>query len=65
MSSFVPTRYDKEYEMLKSMRPHVEGHFKTLFKYGRFPKRNKVLGRESRQSELEYMALPEVQKRPY
>jgi len=65
MTSFVPTRYDKEYEMLKSMRPHVEGHFKTLFKYGRFPKRNESLGRESTESELKYMALPEVQKRPY
>lgn len=54
MSSFVPTIYDKEHEMLKSMRPHVEGHFTPLFKYGRFPKRNEVLGRESTQSELEY-----------
>ena len=59
------TNYDKEYEMLKSMEPHVTGHQQTIIRFGRFPKRNKALGRESTASEIAYMEQPEVQKRPY
>ena len=66
---FVPppetTNYDKEYEMLKSMEPHVTGHALTLQKFGRFPKRNEVLGRESTPEEIKYMEQPEIKKRPY
>ena len=59
------TNYDKEFEMLKSMEPHVTGHQQTIIRFGRFPKRNKALGRESTASEIAYMEQPEVQKRPY
>ena len=59
------TNYDKEYEMLKSMEPHVTGHQQTIIQFGRFPKRNKALGRESTDNEIRYMERPEVQKRPY
>ena len=59
------TNYDKEYEMLKSMEPHVNGHRQTVSRFGRFPKRNEALGRKSTPEEINYMQQPEVQKRPY
>ena len=59
------TNNDIEWEMLKSMEPHIVGHRQTIEKFGRFPKRNKALGRESTTSEIAYMEQPEVQKRPY
>ena len=59
------TNYDKEYNMLKSMEPHMVGHKQTIQMFGRFPKRNEALGRESTPQEINYMQLPEVQKRPY
>ena len=59
------TNYDKEYAMLKSMEPHVTGHNTTMQMFGRFPKRNEALGRESTPQEISYMERPEVKKRPY
>ena len=59
------TNNDKEYEMLKSMEPHVTGHKQTIIQFGRFPKRNEALGRESTPQEISYMERPEVKKRPY
>lgn len=59
------TNYDKEWEMLKSMEPHMVGHKQTIIQFGRFPKRNEALGRESTPGEIAYMERPEVQKRPY
>ena len=59
------TNYDKEFTMLKSMGPHVVGHKQTIQMFGRFPKRNAALGRESTPDELNYMERPEVKKRPY
>ena len=65
MGSIEPTNYDKEYDMLKSMEPHVKGHLQTIQKFGRFPKRNEALGRKPTPEEIRYMEQPEVQKRPY
>tara|TARA_Y100000389_G_scaffold138031_1_gene135711 strand:- start:3182 stop:3868 length:687 start_codon:yes stop_codon:yes gene_type:complete len=59
------TNNDKEYEMLKSMESHVTGHQQTIIQFGRFPKRNEALGRESTPQEISYMERPEVKKRPY
>ena len=59
------TNYDKEYEMLQSMKPHVNGHFDVIRRFNRFPKRNKALKRETTDSEKYYLEQPEVQKRPY
>jgi uncharacterized protein (DUF924 family) len=59
------TNYDKEWEMLKTMEPHVTGHANTMKNFGRFPKRNEVLGRKSTSNEIAYMERPEVKKRPY
>ena len=59
------TNYDKEWEMLKSMEPHVSGHEQVVRRFGRFPKRNEVLGRKSTKQEIVYMEQPEVKKRPY
>ena len=42
-----------------------KGHFAVCERFGRFPKRNKVLGRESTPEEIEYMASAEAQGRPY
>jgi len=65
MASIEPTKYDKEYEMLKSMEPHLKGHLEVIQVFGRFPKRNEALGRESTPAEITYMEQPEVKKRPY
>ena len=59
------TNYDKEFEMLTSMEPHVKGHKEVISIYRRFPKRNKALGRENTKNEETYLQRPEVQKRPY
>ena len=42
-----------------------KGHLAVCERFGRFPKRNKVLGRESTPEEIEYMASAEAQGRPY
>jgi len=59
------TNYDKEYAMLKSMEPHVIGHKQTIQMFGRFPKRNVALGRETTIQEEQYLNREEVKKRPY
>ena len=59
------TNYDKEWDMINAMEPHAIGHYFTLKRFGRFPKRNAALGRESTADELNYMEQPEVKKRPY
>jgi len=59
------TNHDKEWEMLKTMEPHQKGHMETIGLFGRFPKRNEALGRESTEREIRYMEQPEVKKRPY
>jgi uncharacterized protein (DUF924 family) len=51
--------------MLKSMEPHVQGHRQVIQMYGRFPKRNVVLDRDSTYHEIQYMNREEVKKRPY
>ena len=55
----------QEWKMFQEMKPHVEGHLKTIKDFGRFPKRNDALGRESTEEEKEYMEQPAVKKRPY
>lgn len=59
------TNNDIEWEMLKSMEPHMVGHRNIIQMFGRFPKRNEALGRKSTPKEINYMQLPEVQKRSY
>ena len=59
------TNNDKEYAMLKSMEPHVTGHNMTMRMFGRFPKRNVALGRETTIQEEQYLNREEVKKRPY
>ena len=54
-----------EMKMFKQMEIHVIGHFTTLMQYGRFPKRNEAMGRQSTEREIAYMEQPEVKKRPY
>ena len=47
------------------MEPHVTGHNTTMRLFGRFPKRNKVLGRENTIQEEQYLNREDVKKRPY
>ena len=44
---------------------HIQGHLKVIERFGRFPKRNAAMGRESTAEELEYMSSDEAQGRPY
>lgn len=41
--------------MLSSFKQHTLKHYNILRTYGRYPKRNKALSRESNQNELEYI----------
>ena len=41
--------------MLTSMEPHQKGHMETIRDFGRFPKRNKALGRENTENEERYL----------
>jgi uncharacterized protein (DUF924 family) len=59
------TQNDNEFMMLKTMKDHLEGHYKTILCFGRFPKRNQVLNRESTWHELQYMNREEVKNRSY
>lgn len=43
----------------------AKGHMEVCERFGRFPKRNAALGRESTPEEIEYMASEEAQGRPY
>jgi uncharacterized protein (DUF924 family) len=67
MSGIEPvlTQADKDLKMLDQMQTHVRGHKLTIEQFGRFPKRNKALCRESTDKELNYMDLPNVKSRPY
>ena len=67
MGCFPPekTNYDKEWEMLQQMKLHQKGHQHIIQSFGRFPKRNKALGRESTEHEIRYMEHPQIKKRPY
>ena len=44
---------------------HIQGHLKVIERFGRFPKRNAAMGRESTPEELEYLSSDEAQGRPY
>jgi len=59
------TDEDKEWEMLKKMEPHMVGHRQTILMFGRFPKRNKALGRQTTIQEEQYLNREDVKKRPY
>ena len=59
------TQNQKELKMLESMKTHVEGHQMVIRCYGRFPKRNEILGRTSTFHEEQYMNREEVKNRPY
>ena len=41
--------------ILKTALHHQKGHLNVIKKFGRFPKRNYVLGRLSTEDEIDYM----------
>ena len=45
----------KEKNILKTALFHQKGHYETLKKFGRFPKRNYILNRLSSEDEIDYM----------
>ena len=67
MSGIEPvlTQADKDLKMLNQMESHVLGHKRTIEQFGRFPKRNEALGRESTNTELQYMGMSNVKSRTY
>ena len=44
-----------EKNILKTALHHQKGHHQVIKKFGRFPKRNYILGRVSTESEIDYM----------
>ena len=65
MSGIEPvlTQADKDLKMLDQMQTHVMGHKRTIEQFGRFPKRNEALSRDSTQAEINYIHLHP--NRPY
>ena len=65
MSGIEPvlTQADKDLKMLDQMQTHVMGHKRTIEQFGRFPKRNEALSRDSTQDEINYIHLHP--NRPY
>jgi uncharacterized protein (DUF924 family) len=43
-------------ELFQSFVEHAEGHRTVISRFGRFPHRNSILGRESTQAEREFLA---------
>lgn len=65
MSGIEPvlTQADKDLKMLDQMQTHVLGHKQTIEQFGRFPKRNEALSRDSTQAEINY--IRQTPNRPY
>ena len=65
MSGIEPvlTQADKDLKMLDQMQGHVLGHKRTIEQFGRFPKRNEALSRDSTQAEIKY--IRQTPNRPY
>ena len=65
MSGIEPvlTQADKDLKMLDQMHGHVLGHKRTIEQFGRFPKRNEALSRDSTQAEVNY--IRQNLNRPY
>jgi len=65
MSGIEPvlTQADKDLKMLDQMQGHVLGHKQTIEQFGRFPKRNEALSRDSTQAEINY--IRQTPNRPY
>lgn len=59
------TQIDNEFMMLKTMKDNIEDRYKTILCFGRFPKRNKVLDRNSSWHEIQYMNREKVKNRYY
>ena len=56
LKNMVKTTNDiKERELLKTALKHQIGHKKVIEKFGRFPKRNQILGRVSTVEEIDYI----------
>jgi uncharacterized protein (DUF924 family) len=51
----------KKYELKNNIR-FAEHHRDIVKKYGRFPHRNQILGRESSEAEMEYLSSENVFK---
>lgn len=49
---------DKQKEAFANFLDYAERHAAVIEQFGRFPHRNKILGRESTAAELEYLAQP-------
>ncbi|MFI5322769.1 MAG: DUF924 family protein [Thermodesulfobacteriota bacterium] len=45
-------------EMLSTNRDYAERHYAIIERFGRYPHRNKILGRESTPEEFEFLKQP-------
>lgn len=64
LSNLVKNENDpKEKNMLKIALFHQKGHYKVIKNFGRFPKRNHILGRASTPEEIDY--IDETESIPY
>ena len=54
---------EKEKNILRKLLFHQKKHLEVIQKFGRFPKRNNILGRENTEEEVDY--IDENQKYDY
>ncbi len=52
-------------EMIENMHSHVTGHYVVIRDFNRFPKRNKILGRQSTPKEIIYLNDKKIKNRSY
>jgi uncharacterized protein (DUF924 family) len=50
----VKVQHPQHEQICAAFKKYSEEHYQIIKKYGRFPHRNVILGRESTQEELEY-----------
>ena len=58
MAYFLLDKYLKEHPDLTNIKKFWQDHTKAIKKFHRYPHRNKVLGRESTEQEIEFLKGP-------
>jgi uncharacterized protein (DUF924 family) len=55
-------RLAEEHPALADYVPYADGHFETIYRFGRFPHRNAILGRASTPEEIDFLRHPRASR---
>ena len=59
MAYYLLNKYLREYEEYNRIKKFWQGHTKVIRQFHRYPHRNKILGRESTEDEIEFLKGPD------